>query len=82
MKTLGRVFVGIIYAILYAPMAVMVLFSFNASDSTTKFSGFSFRWYENLVSDYGLRTVIGNTMLSCELPLMLTLETQKSTPII
>lgn len=62
MKTLGRVFVGIIYAILYAPMAVMVLFSFNASDSTTKFSGFSFRWYENLVNDYGLRTVLGNTI--------------------
>ncbi|MBQ0092196.1 MAG: extracellular solute-binding protein [Clostridiales bacterium] len=62
MKTIGKVFVGIIYALLYAPMAVMVLFSFNASDSTTKFSGFSFRWYENLVNDYGLRTVLGNTI--------------------
>lgn len=63
MKTLGRVFVGIIYAILYAPLAVMILFSFNSARSTTTFSGFSLRWYANLFSDYSLLSVLGNTLV-------------------
>ena len=52
MKHLGRIFNGLIYAILYAPLAVMIFFSFNASSSTTQFSGFSFRWYQNLFEDF------------------------------
>ena len=38
MKALGKIFVGLVYTVLYAPLAVMVLFSFNSSDSTTIFT--------------------------------------------
>ncbi|MBQ3934919.1 MAG: extracellular solute-binding protein [Clostridia bacterium] len=63
MKHLGRIFNGLIYAILYAPLAVMIFFSFNASSSTTQFSGFSFRWYQNLFEDFAIRSALQNTLL-------------------
>lgn len=63
MKALRGIFLGIVYLVLYAPMAVMVFFSFNAARSTTTFSGFSLRWYENLFQDYSLLSVLGNTLI-------------------
>lgn len=63
MKVLRGAFLSLVYLVLYAPMAVMVVFSFNAARSTTKFSGFSLRWYENLFSDNSLLSVLGNTLV-------------------
>ena len=63
MKALRGGFLALLYAVLYAPLVVMVLFSFNSARSTTVFGGFSFRWYENLFSDYALLAVLKNTLL-------------------
>ncbi len=63
MKALRGGFLALLYAVLYAPLVVMVLFSFNSARSTTSFNGFSFRWYENLFSDYALLSVLQNTLL-------------------
>ena len=43
-------YTGIIYFLLYLPIAVMILFSFNDSKSMTNFTGFSIRWYRELFS--------------------------------
>ncbi len=40
-----------IYAFLYAPIAVLVLFSFNAATQTAVWSGFTLRWYRELAAD-------------------------------
>ena len=63
MKKLGKVFIGIVYLILYAPLLVMAIFSFNSAKSTTTFGGFSFRWYLNLFSDRSMRGILLNTLL-------------------
>lgn len=63
MKAIRGTFLALVYLVLYAPMAVMVFFSFNAARSTTVFSGFSLRWYENLFRDYGLLSVLKNTLV-------------------
>ena len=63
MKVLRGAFLSLIYLVLYAPMAVMVVFSFNSARSTTSFSGFSLRWYENLFSDDSMLSVLGNTLV-------------------
>ncbi|MBQ7475718.1 MAG: ABC transporter permease [Clostridia bacterium] len=63
MKTLGKVFMGIVYAVLYAPLLVMVVFSFNGAKSTTTMNGFSFRWYANLFADRAMRGILANTLL-------------------
>ena len=36
----------LIFLFLYAPIVVLMIFSFNDSRSLTKFGGFSLRWYE------------------------------------
>jgi putrescine transport system permease protein len=49
------------YAFLYAPIAFLILFSFNDSRLVTAWSGFSFRWYSVLWHD---ETLIDATLLS------------------
>jgi spermidine/putrescine transport system permease protein/putrescine transport system permease protein len=50
-----RVFVAFAYLFLFAPIVVVVLFSFNAQKSLTAFDGFSFRWYKEFLNDETLR---------------------------
>ena len=40
---------GLAYAFLYAPIATLVIYSFNASDRVTVWDGFSVRWYGELL---------------------------------
>lgn len=39
---------GLILAFLYLPIAVLIFFSFNESKSRNNFTGFTFKWYEQL----------------------------------
>jgi spermidine/putrescine transport system permease protein len=41
----------LVYLFLYAPIAVLILFSFNSTRSTQVWSGFSFEWYGQLLGD-------------------------------
>jgi spermidine/putrescine transport system permease protein len=57
-KGLGKVpdwalllFAALIYVFLYAPILVLVLFSFNSSKSTQVWTGFSLEWYGELIRD-------------------------------
>ena len=45
MKTLSRIYNGLIFLFLYAPIAVLIFFSFNSSRSRVKFTGFSLKWW-------------------------------------
>jgi len=47
-SVLSKIFTALIYILLYSPIAVMILFSFNESKSMTNFTGFSLRWYKEL----------------------------------
>ncbi len=51
MKTLSRIYNGLIFFFLYAPIAVLIFFSFNSSRSRVKFTGFSLKWYMELFAD-------------------------------
>ena len=48
MKTLSRIYNTLIFAFLYAPILVLIVFSFNDSKSRVVWNGFSLRWYEAL----------------------------------
>ncbi|MBQ2738426.1 MAG: ABC transporter permease [Clostridia bacterium] len=63
MKHLSRVYLFLIFGILYIPIITLVFFSFNASDSTAVFSGFSFRWYAELFSSPDTFTALRNTLI-------------------
>ncbi len=62
-KTFGNIFIALIYIILYAPLLVMVFFSFNEAKSTTVFSGFSLKWYAELFSSSDTMTALRNTLV-------------------
>lgn len=63
MKILSKVYIGLIMFFLYAPIAVMVVFSFNSSNSTAVFDGFSLKWYGELFANDTVTTALINTLV-------------------
>ena len=63
MKILSRLYIALIILFLYAPVAVMVVFSFNSSSSVWVFDGFSTRWYEGLANDTTMLTALEHTLI-------------------
>lgn len=62
-KHSGNIFIGIIYFLLYSPLLVMVFFSFNEAKSTSVFTGFSLKWYRELLSSSTTMTALKNTLI-------------------
>lgn len=62
MKTTSRIYMGIIYFLLYAPIVAIVLFSFNAGESTSVMEGLSFRWYAALFQKSDLFEALRNSL--------------------
>jgi len=62
-KGFGNIFIALIYILLYSPLLVMVLFSFNEAKSTSVFKGFSLKWYIELFSSGTTMTAMGNTLI-------------------
>ncbi|MFE2147148.1 ABC transporter permease [Streptomyces sp. NPDC059456] len=52
----------VFFALLYLPVAVVVLFSFNAQKSLTVFHGLSLRWYEAFLHDDVLLASLGMSL--------------------
>lgn len=54
----SKIYVGLCLAFFYLPILVMIIFSFNSSRSLSKFSGFSLKWYEELMGNYEIRDAV------------------------
>ncbi len=63
MKFLSRFYIFIIFALLYAPIIIVVLFSFNESGSLSHFSGFSLYWYKDLFRNDEAITALKNSLI-------------------
>ncbi len=63
MKLLSRLYMALIFVFLYAPLLIMVLFSFNEANSLSNFTGFSLRWYEELFQSEEVLDVLSNTLI-------------------
>lgn len=50
-KWIKRLYTFLMFAFLYAPIVVLVVFSFNDSKSTAKWEGFTFKWYQTLLEN-------------------------------
>ncbi len=53
-RAVHRLFSLLVFLFLYAPIAVLIIFSFNDSKSRTVWAGFTTRWYVELFSDKSL----------------------------
>ena len=47
-STLNRIFVALVFLFLYAPIFLLIVFSFNKGNSNTVWTGFSLQWYREL----------------------------------
>ncbi|MFP3427971.1 spermidine/putrescine ABC transporter permease PotC, partial [Pseudoalteromonas sp. SIMBA_162] len=45
------------------PLIVVMLFSFNASNSAASFTGVSLRWYRRLLGNDAILSALGNSLL-------------------
>ena len=63
MKWLSRSYMALIFLILYAPILVVILFSFNDSGNLSSFSHFSFHWYKDLFRDGEALKALKNSLL-------------------
>ena len=63
MKKLGKVFTALVFVFMYAPILVMVFFSFNSSRSTSVFERFSFYWYREMFSSSDTIGALRNTLI-------------------
>ena len=62
-KYAWRIYLAIIFAILYIPILTLILFSFNETASTAEFSGFSLKWYAELFSSEETFSALRNTLI-------------------
>ncbi len=62
-KYASRVYLCLIFAILYIPIVTVILFSFNATESTAQISGLSFRWYIELFRSEEAWIALRNTLI-------------------
>lgn len=51
MKVLSKIYMWLVFALLYAPIIVLVVFSFNRAGDVNNYSQFSFYWYGELFRD-------------------------------
>jgi len=63
MKTASRIYTAIIFIFLFAPIAILLVFSFNEAKSLSVFSGFSLKWYRELFRDQATLSSVRNTLL-------------------
>ena len=59
---LGRILMALVFLFLYAPIAVLIVFSFNSTKSRTVWSGFTTKWYAELFHDSAILSSLSTTL--------------------
>lgn len=62
-KGLKNLYTALIFLFLYAPIIILIIYSFNDSKSRGVFSGFTLRWYEELFQNRQVMSALSNTMI-------------------
>lgn len=63
MKAASKIYTALVFLFLYAPIIVMIVFSFNGTSSTSVLSGFSMQWYKALLEDETTLKALSNTVI-------------------
>ena len=63
MKTSSKIYTALIMLFLFAPIAILLVFSFNESKSLSVFSNFSLYWYRELFRDSETLNAVKNTLV-------------------
>ena len=58
-----RLLMVLVGLFLYAPIIILIVFSFNAGNSSSVWKGFSLKWYESLLSNRLIMNSVYTTLL-------------------
>jgi len=58
-----RLQASLVYAFLYLPIVIVVVFSFNANDLATIWTGFSTRWYPEALANTVVQNALANSFI-------------------
>ena len=81
---------ALVYAFMYAPIAIVVVYAFNGGRQTLVWDGFSTRWFGEALRDDVIRDALrnsvviaaGNAIVACVLGTMLALALGRMRPLI
>lgn len=62
-KALKRIYVGLIFIFLYAPIVTLIVLSFNASRTRAKWGGFTLNWYVELFQNRDIMEALYTTLI-------------------
>jgi spermidine/putrescine transport system permease protein len=62
-KSISKIYVTLILIFLYAPILVLIVFSFNESKSRANFTNFTTKWYVELFKDDLIMSSLLNTLI-------------------
>ena len=57
-----RIYIALIFIFLYAPIATLIVLSFNASKTRAKWGGFTLKWYQSLFQNDVIMQALWNTL--------------------
>ena len=59
----NRIFTALVFIFLYAPIVILIIFSFNEGNSSSVWKGFSLTWYQQLFSNRLIMQSVYTTLL-------------------
>ncbi|MFA7637365.1 MAG: ABC transporter permease [Monoglobales bacterium] len=62
-KLIKNIYSTLVYLFLYAPILIMVVYSFNGSKFRNKWGGFSLKWYKELFNNHEIIRALWNTLI-------------------
>ena len=62
-KAISRIYLAFIFILLYAPIAVLIILSFNNSRTRAKWGGWTLKWYLSMFQDKVIMSALWNTLL-------------------
>ena len=67
-------YLTIVFIILYAPIAYLVVYSFSTGTTMEKYHGFSLRHYADLFADTRMITIVFNTLIIALLAALIVVD--------
>ncbi len=62
-QALRRLYLGLIFVLMYAPIVTLIVLSFNKSKTRAKWGGFTMQWYRNLLENEQIMNAFYTTLI-------------------
>ena len=59
----SKFYIALCFVLLYAPIVILIFFSFNSLESTGVFGGFSLKWYESILKNELAKEALINSLI-------------------